>query len=68
MDKQVVNVIAESSVIYGPDRNLENELDLDPDPDLVKLFDLDPGFTSMSPDKLSMGDPSPSMKVIAKPT
>ncbi|OAQ22695.1 hypothetical protein K457DRAFT_25847 [Linnemannia elongata AG-77] len=62
MDKQVVNVIAESSVIYGPDRDLENELDLDPDPDLVKLFDLDPEFTSMNPDKLSMGDDDKTLK------
>ncbi|KAG9070509.1 Protein CL16A [Linnemannia hyalina] len=62
MDKQVVNVIAESSVIYGPDRDLENELDLNPDPELVKLFDLDPEFTSMSPDKLSMGDDDKTLK------
>ncbi|KAG0295420.1 Protein CL16A [Linnemannia gamsii] len=62
MDKQVVNVIAESSVIYGPDRDLENELDLDPDPDLVKLFDLDAEFTSMNPDKLSMGDDDRTLK------
>lgn len=62
MDKQVVNVIAESSVIYGPDKDLENELDLDPDPDLVKLFDLDPEFTSMNPEKLSMGDDDRTLK------
>ncbi|KAF9542335.1 Protein CL16A [Mortierella hygrophila] len=62
MDKQVVNVIAESSVIYGPDRDLENELDLNPDPDLVRLFDLDPEFTSMNPDKLSMGDDDKTLK------
>ncbi|KAF9139728.1 Protein CL16A, partial [Linnemannia schmuckeri] len=62
MDKQVVNVIAESSVIYGPDRDLESELDLDPDPDLVKLFDLDPEFTSMNPDKLSVGDDDRTLK------
>lgn len=62
IDKQVVNVIAESSVIYGPDRDLENELDLDPDPDLVKLFDLDPEFTSMNLDKLSMGDDDKTLK------
>ncbi|KAK3809894.1 MAG: hypothetical protein JOS17DRAFT_764524 [Linnemannia elongata] len=62
MDKQVVNVIAESSVIYGPDRDLENELDLDPDPDLVKLFDLDPEFTCMNPDKLSAGDDDKTLK------
>ncbi|KAF8945047.1 Protein CL16A [Haplosporangium gracile] len=62
MDKQVVNVIAESSVIYGPDRDLENELDLNPDPDLVKLFDLDPEFTSMTPDKLLVGDNDKTLK------
>ncbi|KAF9932024.1 Protein CL16A [Linnemannia zychae] len=62
MDKQIVNIIAESSVIYGPDRNLENELDLDPDPDLVRLFDLDPEYTSINRDKLNMGDDDKILK------
>ncbi|KAK3848589.1 MAG: hypothetical protein J3R72DRAFT_429323 [Linnemannia gamsii] len=62
MDKQVVNVIAESSVIYGPDKDLENDLDLDPDPDLVRLFDLDPEFTSINRDKLAMCDDDKTLK------
>ncbi|KAF9092438.1 Protein CL16A [Mortierella sp. AD031] len=62
MDKQVVNVISESSIIYGTDRDLENELDLDPDPDLVRLFDLDPEFTNMDHNKLAMGDDDRTLK------
>ncbi|KAF9135422.1 Protein CL16A [Mortierella sp. 14UC] len=62
MDKMVVNVIAESSVIYGPDKDLENELDLDPDPDLARLFDLDPEFTSINRDKLAMCDDDRTLK------
>ncbi|KAF9910246.1 Protein CL16A [Linnemannia zychae] len=62
MDKQVVNVIAESSVMYGPDKDLENELDLDPDPDLVRLFDLDPEFTSINRDKLAVCDDDRTLK------
>ncbi|KAG0272166.1 Protein CL16A [Linnemannia exigua] len=62
MDKQVVNFIAESSVMYGPDKDLENELDLDPDPDLVRLFDLDPEFTSINRNKLAMCDDEKTLK------
>lgn len=37
-------MISESSIIYGPDKEQESDPDLDPDPDLVVLFELDPEF------------------------
>ncbi|KAG0343158.1 Protein CL16A, partial [Podila minutissima] len=44
IDRQIVNMISESSIIYGPDKEQESDPDLDPDPDLVVLFELDPEF------------------------
>ncbi|KAG0203154.1 Protein CL16A [Mortierella sp. GBA30] len=56
IDKQIVNMISDSNIIYGPDRDLDNEPDLDPDPDLVALFSLDPEYTSMIHEDLSTGE------------
>ncbi|KAF8985911.1 hypothetical protein BGZ46_000521 [Entomortierella lignicola] len=47
IDKQIVNIIAESAMIYGPDKDLDKEPDLDPDPSLMALFGLDPEYTSI---------------------
>ncbi|KAI1302424.1 hypothetical protein EDD11_005615 [Mortierella claussenii] len=47
IDKQIVNIIAESSVIYGPDKGLENEPDLDPPSDLIRLFNLNASYARM---------------------
>ncbi|KAF8924957.1 hypothetical protein BGZ52_007530, partial [Haplosporangium bisporale] len=44
IDRQIVNMISESSIIYGPDKEQESDPDLDPDPDLVILFELDPEY------------------------
>ncbi|KAF9393164.1 Protein CL16A [Podila verticillata] len=44
IDRQIVNMISESSIIYGPDKEQEYDPDLDPDPDLVILFELDPEY------------------------
>ncbi|KAF9957084.1 Protein CL16A [Mortierella alpina] len=56
IDKQIVNLISESSVIYGPDPDPDNEPDLDPEPDLVALFDLDSEYTTMAYEKPTAGD------------
>ncbi|KAG0253725.1 Protein CL16A [Mortierella polycephala] len=55
IDRHIVNVISESTIIYGPDKNLENEPDLDPDLDLISLFNLDPKYTSMDHDNKDDG-------------
>ncbi|GJJ69404.1 protein CLEC16A [Entomortierella parvispora] len=52
IERQIVNIISESSIIYGPDRDLDKELDLDPTQELIALFDLDPEYTDMSHEKL----------------
>ncbi|ORZ19977.1 hypothetical protein BCR41DRAFT_32999 [Lobosporangium transversale] len=51
IDKQIVNIIAESSVIYGPDKDLDNEPDIDPTPELATLFSLDPEYTNIRHEK-----------------
>ncbi|KAF9980145.1 Protein CL16A [Mortierella antarctica] len=51
IDKQIVNLISESSIVYGPDPDPDNEPDLDPDPELVALFGLDSEYTSMAYEK-----------------
>ncbi|KAF9170904.1 hypothetical protein BGX20_008355 [Mortierella sp. AD010] len=56
IDRQIVNIIAESSTIYGPDKNLDKEPDLDPDQDLMILFGLDPEYTSMKYGKTETED------------
>ncbi|KAG0016607.1 hypothetical protein BGZ80_009083, partial [Entomortierella chlamydospora] len=56
IDRQIVNIIAESSTIYGPDKNLDKEPDLDPDQDLMILFGLDPEYTSMKHGKVEAED------------
>ncbi|KAG0054192.1 Protein CL16A [Gryganskiella cystojenkinii] len=51
IDRQIVNIISEASVIYGPDRDLDKELDLDPDEELKAYFNLDPYYTDMSDER-----------------
>ncbi|KAG0012305.1 Protein CL16A [Podila clonocystis] len=58
IDRQIVNMISESSIIYGPDKEHEFDPDLDPDPYLVVLFELDSEFVGpVTYDK----PPSPTM-------
>ncbi|CAO3574877.1 unnamed protein product [Mortierella alpina] len=56
IDKQIVNLISESSVVYGPDPDPDNEPDLDPDPELIALFGLDPEYTSMYHERPTAGE------------
>ncbi|KAG0353163.1 Protein CL16A, partial [Gamsiella multidivaricata] len=58
IDKQIVNIIAESNVIYGPDKDLDKEPDLDPDADLIALFELDPEYVGIRFDKHEEDDGS----------
>ncbi|KAG0328686.1 Protein CL16A [Podila humilis] len=44
IDRQIVNMISESTIMYGPDKVHHSDPDLDPDPDLVILFGLDPDY------------------------
>ncbi|KAF9180997.1 Protein CL16A [Haplosporangium sp. Z 767] len=55
IDRHIVNMISESTIIYGPDKDLENEPDLNPDLDLMSLFNLDPEYTSMDLDSKDDG-------------
>ncbi|KAF9111630.1 Protein CL16A [Mortierella sp. AM989] len=54
IDRHIVNIIAESSMIYGPDKDLDKEPDLDPDHELMVLFGLDPEYTSMKHEKIEI--------------
>ncbi|KAF9361666.1 Protein CL16A [Mortierella sp. AD094] len=56
IDRQIVNIIAESSMIYGPEKDLDKEPDLDPDQDLMILFGLDPEYTSMKHGEMEAED------------
>ncbi|KAG0004936.1 hypothetical protein BGZ65_012366 [Modicella reniformis] len=56
IDKQVVTFITEASMIYGPDSDPDKEPELDPDPDLIVLFGLDPEYTTTKHDKFGGDD------------
>ncbi|KAF9282745.1 Protein CL16A [Mortierella alpina] len=56
IDKQIVNLISESSVVYGPDPDPDNEPDLNPDAELVALFDLDSEYTSVARERPTAGE------------
>ncbi|KAF8932161.1 Protein CL16A [Dissophora ornata] len=56
IDKHVVNIIAESSVIYGPDKDLDKEPDLDPDSEMIALFGLDSDYTHMEHERPAADD------------
>ncbi|KAF9434599.1 Protein CL16A [Entomortierella beljakovae] len=51
IDRHIVNIISESAMVYGPDRDLDKEPDLNPDSELIVLFGLNPEFTDIKPEK-----------------
>lgn len=67
VDKQIVNIITEATVMYGPDSDPDKEPDLDPDQELMTLFGLDPEYTTIKHEKTSEDDKPPSVQQVQLP-
>ncbi|KAF9350700.1 Protein CL16A, partial [Mortierella sp. NVP85] len=63
IDKLVVNIITEANMVYGPDSDPTKEPDLDPDPELMLLFDLDPEYTTIKHEKVVDDDKALTIQI-----